>query len=46
MMATWEAEVQKSSIYYMPTTTLLKIHGAAPFTESNPSTSIDVFLND
>ena len=30
----------------MPTTTVLKIRGAAPFTESRPSVSIDVFLNE
>ena len=46
MMATWKAGAEKKAIYYMPTTTVLKIRSAAPFTESRPSASIDVFINE
>ena len=46
MMSTWEAGAEKKAIYYMPTSTVLKIRGAAPFTESRPTASIDVFLNE
>ena len=46
MMATWESGATKSAIFYMPASSVFKIRGVAPFPESRPSASIDVFLND